>query len=151
MKNSTIIRKSKLHKKLIKLYSDKVEDYLKDVYYFQDIEEMSNDEDMNMFSKINFEYFNLGKEFRNFFLRYNISHDHRTESILNDIVKRPIEYILHRKKNDYDETNSEDSDSEDEEIISDILQHSINDTLKHQINNILEEQSISNNLKQLID
>ena len=98
MKNSTIIIKSKLHKKLIKLYSDKVEDYLKDVYYFQDIEEMTNDEDMNMFSKINFEYFNLGKEFRNFVLRYNISHDHITQSVLNDIVKRPIEYLLHRKK-----------------------------------------------------
>ena len=80
------------------MYSNKVEDYLKDAYYFQDIEEMINDKDMNMFNKLIFEYFNLAKEFRNFVLRYNISHDHVTESVLNDIVKRPIEYILHRKK-----------------------------------------------------
>ena len=109
-----------------------------------------------MFSKINFEYFNLAKEFRNFVLRYNISHDHITELVLNGIVKRPIGYILYRKKNDYDETDSEDSDSEDEEIVNNekiinsILQHSINDTLKHQINNILEDKAISNNLKQLL-
>ena len=104
MENSTIITKGEIafllkeFKKLIKLYSNKVEDYLKDAYYFQDIEEMINDKDMNMFNKLIFEYFNLAKEFRNFVLRYNISHDHVTESVLNDIVKRPIEYILHRKK-----------------------------------------------------
>ena len=104
MENSTIITKGEIafllkeFKKLIKLYSNKVEDYLKDAYYFQDIEEMINDKDMNMFNKLIFEYFNLAKEFRNFVLRYNISHDHVIESVLNDIVKRPIEYILHRKK-----------------------------------------------------
>ena len=80
------------------MYSNKVEDYLKDAYYFHDIEEIINDEDINMFSEINFEYFNLEKEFRNFVLRYSISHDHITESVLDDIVKRHIEYILHRKK-----------------------------------------------------
>ena len=37
---------------------------------------MINDDDMTMFSKINIEYFNLVKEFRNFVLRYNASHEH---------------------------------------------------------------------------
>ena len=143
-------------KKLIKLYDDKVKDYLKNEYYFQDIEEIINDEDINRFTKINFEYFSLAKEFRNFVLRYNASHDHITESVLNDIAKRPIEYILHRRQSDYDTDSETDSDSEDEEIIGNeeimniISQHLINDTLKHQVNNILEKQSISNNLKQLL-
>ena len=93
MENSTIIIKSATafllteFKKLIKFYNDKVEDYLKNAYYFQDVEEMINDKDMNTFSKLNIEYFNLPKEFRNFILRYNVSHDHITESVLNNIVK----------------------------------------------------------------
>ena len=50
-----------------------------------------------IFNKINFEYFNLAKEFRIFVLRYNVCQDYISESVLNDIVKRPIEYILHRR------------------------------------------------------
>ena len=49
---------------------------------------------MTMFSKLNLEYFNLAKEFRNFVLGYNFSRDHITESVLNNIIKRLIEYIL---------------------------------------------------------
>ena len=56
MKNSRSIIKDEIafllkeFKELIKLYSNKVEGYLKNEYYFQDIEEMINDENMNMFS-----------------------------------------------------------------------------------------------------
>ena len=91
---------------------------------------MINDDDMTMFSKINLEYFNLAKEFRNFVLRYNVSHKHMTESILNDILKRPIEYILHRRQSNYDTD--------------------YDDTLKQQIDDISQEKSISNSLKQLL-
>ena len=84
------------------MYSNKVEDYLKNEYYFQDVEGMINDEGMNMSSKISFKYYNLAKEFRNFVMRYNVSQDHITESVLNDIIKRPIEYILHRRQSEYD-------------------------------------------------
>ena len=121
MENSTTIVKAEIafllkeFEKLIKIYNDKVGDYLKNKYYFQTTEEIINDEDINRFSKINFEYFNLAKEFRNFILRYNVNHDHISESLLNDIVKRSIEYILHRRQNDYD-TDSDESDCEDEEI-----------------------------------
>ena len=75
MENSTTIIKGEItfllkeYKKLIKIYNDKVEDYLKNKYCFQDVEEMINDEHMNMFSKLNIEYFNLAREFRNFVLR----------------------------------------------------------------------------------
>ena len=96
-----------------------------------------------MFNKINFKYYNLAKEFRNFVLRYNVSHDHITESVLNDIIKRPIEYILHRRQSEYDsdiETDSDDGD--DNEIIYNNLQSIFN--------NISEEKSISSNLKQLL-
>ena len=83
---------------------------------------------MNRLSKINIEYFNLAKEFRDFVLRYNVSHDHISESVLNDIVKRPTEYILHRRQSNYDNDSGE-SESEDEE-------KRINNTLKQQIDDI---------------
>ena len=134
-------------KKLIKIYNDKIEDYLKNKHYFQNTEEIINNDKMNNFNKINLEYFNLAKEFRNFVLRYNVSHKHMADSALNDIIKRPIEYILHRKQSDYD-TDSEESESEDEEISE---ENSIDNTFKKQIDDISQEKTISNNLKQLIN
>ena len=76
---------------------------------------MINNNDIIMFSKLNIEYVNLAKEFRNFSLRYYISHKHISDSVLNDIVKRSIEYILHRRQSNYD-TDSDESESEDEGI-----------------------------------
>ena len=153
MENSTTIIKAEtafLLKKLIKLYNDRVKDYLKDAYYFQNVQEMINDEDMNRFNKLHFEYFNLAREFRNFVLKYDIRHEHITGSVLNDIIKRPIEYILHRRQSDYD-TDSDKSDSEDEEIIDNKNEKTIIDNnLQSMINDISEEKSISNNLKQLL-
>ena len=152
MNNSTTIIKSKIafllkeFKKLIKVYNDKAEDYLKDKYYFQDVEEIINDENVNTFSKLNLKYFYLAKEFRNFILKYKISHDHITESILNDIIKIPIEYILHRRQSDYDtdsETGSDDDDGNDNNS-------TIDNNLQSMINDISKEKTISNNLKQLL-
>ena len=136
MENSTTITKADItflpkgFKKLIKIYNAKVQDYLKNKYYFQHIEEIINDTESNKFNKINIEYFNLAKELRNFVLRYNVKHDLISESVLNDVLKRPIEYILHRRQSDYD-TDSNESDSEDEEIS--------------------EEKTINNNLQSMID
>ena len=90
---------------------------------------------MNRFSKINFEYLNIAKEFRNFVLRYNVSHDHISESVLNDIVKRPIEYILHRRQSDYDTDSETDSDDDNEKRIHN-NEKTINNTLKQQIDDI---------------
>ena len=105
---------------------------------------------MNRFSKINFEYFNLAKEFRNFALRYNVSHDHISESVLNDIVKRPIEYILHRRQSDYDTDSETDSDDDNEKRIHN-NEKTINNTLKQQIDDISQEKVISKNLKQVLN
>ena len=102
-------------KKLIKIYNDKIENYLKNKNYFENTEEIINNNEINNFNKINFEYFNLAKEFRTFILRYNVTHEHISDSILNDIIERPIEYILHRRQSNYD-TDSDESESEDEEI-----------------------------------
>ena len=118
MNNSTTIIKSEIafllkeFKKLTKIYNDKVEDYLKNAYLFQDVE-IINDENVNAFSKLNLKYFNLAREFRNFVLKYNVSHGHITESILNDVIKIPIEYILHRRQSDRDTDSETGSDSED--------------------------------------
>ena len=37
------------------------------------------------------------------------------DSIFNDLIKRPIEYILHRRQSNYD-TDSDESEIEDGEI-----------------------------------
>ena len=103
---------------------------------------MINNDDIIMFSKLNIEYFNLAKEFRNFVLRYDISHEHISDSVLNDTVKRPIEYFLHRRQSNYD-TDSDESEIEDEE-------KSFNNTFKQQIDDISKEKSISSSLKQLL-
>ena len=107
---------------------------------------MIKDDGMIMFSKINLEYFKLAKDFRNFVLNYNVSHEHMAESIFNDIIKRTIEYILHRRQSDYD-TDCDESESEDEEASDENL---IDNTLKQQIDDISQEKSISNSLKQLL-
>ena len=110
---------------------------------------MINNDEINNFNKINFEYFNLAKEFRNFVLRYDVSHKHISDSVLNNIVKRPIEYILHRMQSNYD-ADSDESDSEDEKI-PEIPEISFNNTFKQQIDDISKEKSISNSLKQLLN
>ena len=57
MENSTTIIKAEItfllkeFKKLIKICNDKVEDYLKNKHYFQNTEEMINDDDMTIISK----------------------------------------------------------------------------------------------------
>ena len=85
------------------MYSNEVEDYLKNQYYFQDLEE--NDE--NTFSKLNLQYFELAKKFRQFVLRYDIRHKYISKSVLLDIIKRLIEYILHRRQSEYDTDSDE--------------------------------------------
>ena len=148
MENSTSIIKAEIgfllkeFKKLIRIYNNKIEGYLKNKDYFENTEEMINNDDMIMFSKLNIEYFNLAKEFRNFVLRYDISHKHISDSVLNDIVKRPIEYILHRRQSNYD-IDSDESEREDEKI-------SFNNTFKQQIDDISKEKSNGNSLKQLL-
>ena len=121
MENSTTIIRAEIgfllkeFRKLIKIYNDKVKNYLKNKHNFQNTEEIISDEDTNTFCTITLEYFKLAKEFRNFVLKYNVSHEYISESILNDIIKSPTEYILHRRQSDYD-TDSDESESEDEEI-----------------------------------
>ena len=69
-------------------------------------------------------------KFRNFVLRYNVSHDYISESVLNDIVKRPIEYILHRTQSDYD------TDSDEYEEISQ------ENSVEQQIDDISKEKQL---------
>ena len=70
MENSASIIKAgitftfKEFKKLINIYNDRIENYLKN---FQDTGEIINDDDMAMFSNLNFEYFNLAKDLETLF------------------------------------------------------------------------------------
>ena len=70
MENSASIIKAEItfsfkeFKKLIKIYNDRIENYLKN---FQDTGEIINDDDMAMFSNLNFEYFNLAKDLETLF------------------------------------------------------------------------------------
>ena len=63
-------------------------------------------------------------------MRYNVSHDYISESVLNDIVKRPIEYILHRRQSDYD------TDSDEYEEISQ------ENSVEQQIDDISKEKQL---------
>ena len=144
MGNSVAIKKSEISfslkefKKLIELHSDKVAEYLKNEQYFQNTEEMINDKDMNSFSTLKYEYYDLANEFRKFVLPYNISHDDIQESILDNIIKISIEYFLHEQpKGDCEESDSDDGDSDDDEPINN--EEPINN--KETINN---EETINN-------
>ena len=65
MENSTNIIKAeigfllKFFKKLIKVYDDKIENYVKNKDYFENTEKMINNNDIIMFSKLSIEFFNL--------------------------------------------------------------------------------------------
>ena len=95
---------------------------------------------MNSFSKLKYEYYDLANEFKKFVLQYSISHDDIQESILDNIIKISIEYILHEQpKGDYEESDSDDDDSDDDEPINN----------KKPINNkeIINNQETINNEK----
>ena len=105
MENSVINKKAEIlnllneFKKLIKLHSDKVSEYLKNEYYFQDLEQKLNDEDENDIEDLRNEHHNLGKEFRQFVIDYNIDHSLIKESTINIFLrKKQFNHILKAKE-----------------------------------------------------
>ena len=81
------------YKELVNLHSDKVSEYLKNEYYFKDMEENSND--MDHFEELKRFYFDLGVEFRQFVIKYNINHDLIKEKTVNIFLKqKPFTYLL---------------------------------------------------------
>ena len=81
------------YKELVNLHSDKVSDYLKNEYYFKDMEE--NSTDMDDFEELKRFYFDLGVEFRQFVIKYNINHDLIKERTANIFLKqKPFTYLL---------------------------------------------------------
>ena len=61
------------YKELVNLHSDEVSEYLKNEYYFKDMEEDFND--LDDFEELKHFYYDLGVEFRQFVINYIINHD----------------------------------------------------------------------------
>ena len=72
------------YNELVNLHKDKVSAHLKNEYFFKDMEENSNDVDD--FEELKRFYFDLGVEFRQFVIKYNINHD-----LIKEIQEKPIQ------------------------------------------------------------
>ena len=101
MENSAINKKAEISdllkefKELIKLHSSKVNEYLKNEFYFQDIEQKLNDNDENDIHDLRNEHYNLGLEFRQFVIDYDICHTLIKESTINTFLReKPFNHIL---------------------------------------------------------
>ena len=69
------------YKELVNLHEDKVSEYFKNEYYFKNMEEDFND--MDDFEELKHFYYDLGVEFRQFVIKYNINHDLIKEKTIN--------------------------------------------------------------------
>ena len=98
----------KEYKELINLHSDKVSEYLKNEYYFSELEETLNDKDENDFKNLKISHYNLGLGLRQFFIEYDINHKLIRESTVDMFVKKKpfTYYILKEKPNDLKEDQS---------------------------------------------
>ena len=101
MENSVINEKAEISdllkefQELIKLHSSKVSEYLKNEYYFQDIEQKFNDNDKHDIHDLRSEHYNLGLEFRQFAIDYDICHTLIKESTINTFEReKPLNHIL---------------------------------------------------------
>ena len=105
------------YKELMSLHIDKVSEYLKNEYFFKDLEENVTNE--NDFEELKQRYFDLGHEFRQFVIDYNIDHKLIKEKAINIFLKqKPFTYLLSEKPNekliDYDLDKTQTINNEEE-------------------------------------
>ena len=74
------------YKELVNIHNDKVSKYLKNEFYFKQMEEDYNE--MDDFEKLKQFYFDLGVEFRQFVIEYNINHDLIKEKTIDIFLKQ---------------------------------------------------------------
>ena len=86
-------------KELINLHSNKVSEYLKNEYYFQDLKNKLNNEDENDIDYLRNQHYELGKEFRQFVIDYNINRKLIKKSTINTFLReKPFNHILKGEK-----------------------------------------------------
>ena len=131
------------YKELINLHSDKVSEYLKNEFYFK---QMDDFEELKRF------YFDLGHEFRQFVIEYNIDHELIKEKTINIFLKdKPFIYLLKEKPDDESIDYSDDkaptinNNKEKEWIESDKENKQDNE---QEIIDCLKEEILNNNKKQ---
>ena len=151
------------YKELVNLHSDEVSEYLKNEYYFKDMEEDFND--LDDFEELKHFYYDLGVEFRQFVIKYNINHDLIKEETINIFLKqKPFGYLLKEKHDEepvnYDTDNTSAINSEEEkEMIESVRenkqdeQQEIIDDLKKQIqiNNKKQQETIDRLKEEMIN
>ena len=82
------------YKVLVNLHSNKVSEYLKNKFYFKQMEENHDD-----FEELKHYYFDLGVEFRQFVIEYNIKHDLIKEKTIHIFLKqKSFTYLLSERR-----------------------------------------------------
>ena len=119
--------------------------FSKNEYYFQDLGDILNDEDENDIDYLRSQHHDLGKEFRQFVIDYDISDKLIKESTLNTFLReKPFTHVLKGE-----EPVIDDNDLKKYPIINNSeIKESINIVLKEQqseTNNNSKKQSKTNN------
>ena len=138
------------YEELVNIHSDKVSECLKNEYCFKQMKEDFND--MDDFEELKQFYFNLGVEFRQFIIEYNINHDLIKEKAINIFLKqKSFLHILKEKPDeepiDYnnDDTSTVDN-KEEKEMIENVRENK--QDKKQKKNDCLKEEMLDNNKKQ---
>ena len=156
------------YKELINLHSDKVSEYLKNEFYFKQMEKDYHE--MDDFEELKRFYFDLGHEFRQFVIEYNIDHELIKEKTINTFLRdkaflyllkekpddESIEYsddkaptINNNKEKEWIESDKENKQDNEQEIIDCLKEEILNDNKKQQQTiDCLKEQIKVNNKNQ---
>ena len=136
MENLVIKKKAEIldllteFKQLIKLHNSKVSEYLKNEYYFQDLEQKLDDKEESDIEDLRKEHYDLGKEFREIIIKYNIDRSLIKESTINTFLReKPFNHILKGE-----EPVIDNDDFKKYPIVNNLgIKQSINEVIKEQI------------------
>ena len=144
------------YKELVSLRSDKVSKYLKNECYFKNMEEEFNDE--NDFEELKHLYFDLGHEFRQFVIEYNINRDLIKEKTINIFLKQKSFTYPNEEPNEEPINQNFDNtptiDNKEENIKENIKekkqnkQQEIIDDLEEEMSDLKEQIKINNKKQQ---
>ena len=136
MENYVINKKAEISdlltdfKELINLHSSKVSEYFKNEYYFQDLESTLNDADENDIDYLRKQHYDLGREFRQFAIEYNIDHSLIKESTINTFLRKKLFNLVLKGE----EPVIDDNDAKKYPIINNLEEKkSINDVINEQL------------------
>ena len=137
------------YKELVSLHSDKASEYLKNEYYFKNIEEEFND--MDNFEELKHFYYDLGVEFRQYVIKYNINHDLIKENTINIFLKeKPFAYFLKEKPDeepiDYSTDKTPTINNKEEKKMIESVRENKQDEQQEIIDDLEEQIKVNNKI-----